>query len=129
MGSPGSQGMQSLTLEHLARPFPDRESKVGAGPQATLRGSPRGTSAEVPWSVTVAGTGSGGFGGGNGGREGEAPPLSESTPCVVGKEGAGAGGSGAGVGKAVPVEKMDDAQKRKMYREQFKKHDDSVSVL
>lgn len=43
VGSPDSLGMQSLTLEHLKRPYPDRESKVGAGPQATLRGSPRAT--------------------------------------------------------------------------------------
>lgn len=132
MGSPGSLGMQSLTLEHLARPFPDRESKVGAGPQASLRGSPRGTStgSEPAWGAGVmldSGTREG---------RGNPPPAPDS---VVSASVAGDGGEEQAVGAVavasvasvavVDAKEMDDVQKKKTYQEMFKQEDSNVGAI
>lgn len=71
VGSPGSRG---LNLEHLSRPFPDRDRNRPA-PQATLRSSPKGNSVgTVPtmWNSSVIADGS---------REG---PMSDSSDGTVG---------------------------------------------
>lgn len=60
-GSPRSLGRQTTVIQHVSRPWPDKDSFVGATAQPTLRGSPRGP-----------GTAGGGFGGGRGGGKGDA---------------------------------------------------------
>lgn len=123
VGSPDSLGLVNLTLGNFSRPFPDRDSKIGAAPQATLKSSPRGSNAGgglSTWAPSVVGDGA---------RERSARWSDSSEGVLVGRGGVGSAlGAAAGAGADTGGQTFEEKQIA-ICRELFLARDDNVGLF